>query len=315
MSLNQAAIVGILVASFATSFDVAIADAKAPKLLLQLGHTEAVKDADLFRTGGTLHAVTVAKDKQVKVWNAKDGSLPATFDGPAPTEPERVLVARGGRYATSWPRMGKPWKLDLQTGEATELPFEERRAPNVVCRSNDRKTVALLVAPMATGTIIRCRFGRKDRVVALGDRRGFVSWLDVRKKLQPIDRRKVDSLMIDDLDQSPDGKVWAVKGRKDMVLWDIAGRKELARFRPGGSLGFVRYTRDGKGAETELRGRPDGIGLSFSPDSKQLLVTLKTGGAVKYNVRSGAPIGELKGPALAAVSFSRTGELIAGVAA
>ncbi len=250
------AVLGLLLALEAT--------AAKPKLMLQLGHTESVTDADIYEVGKQLRAVTVGKDHTIKIWDARQGSLLSSLKWPLERRPERILASRDGRRALGWPRFGKPAVIDLETGEARLLEVPFRGAPNVVCRSNDRRTVAIqagklrvrlyslpdlkpgLEAPVDTGTISRCRFGTKDRVLALGDRRGFVSWLDLKKKLQPIDRRKIDSLMIDDLDESPKGGLWAIKGRKDMVLWDLKKRQELARFRPGGSLGFVRYTRDGK---------------------------------------------------------------------
>ncbi len=235
-----------------------------PKLLLQLGHTDDVVDADLFRAGKALRVLTISKDGRLKVWDGRDGAMLSDWKWKGQRKPAQVTVARGGKTAVVWSRLREPMKLNLTTGEQTPIALETRGAIEVVCRSRDRRKVALQSGkqpvrlytlpdlrqvgevPVVVGRMKHCRFGVRDRVLALGDGRGYVSWFDLRKNLAPVDRRQIDSLLIDGMDESPKGNLWIIKGRKHEVLWDLAARAEKGRWRAGGSNGFVRFSRDGK---------------------------------------------------------------------
>lgn len=234
-----------------------------PELVLQLGHTGEVRDADLYRAGKELRAVTVSLDGRIKVWDANNGSLLESwpFEG---DRANRVLVAQGGGHAVIWPRFGPPWKVDLRTGGHAKIDWGLRGTLNMLCRSRDRTRAAIQVgrepltvvslpdlkplakAPVDIGKPKHCSFGVRDRILATGDNRGYVVWLNAKKGLEPIDRRKIDSLIIDGLDEAPGGGVWAIAGRKHFVIWDVKTRTEIVRRRGLGSHGFTHFTRDGK---------------------------------------------------------------------
>ena len=235
-----------------------------PELLLQLGHTDSVLDVDLWRKGRTVVVVTIGRDALIKVWDGATGSLLATHAWTVDRRPARLVIMPGGKQALIWTRYRGPHRLDLQSGKLSRVPDGGRGELKALCHSKDRKLVAIqrsrkrvellslpgltpiAEAPVEMGRVTVCRFGPRGRVLALGEGSGFVNWLDVRRKLQPIDRRKIDRLMIDDLDPSPDGQHWAILGRKDFAVWNLKTRRETARFQARSSNGFVRWTGDGK---------------------------------------------------------------------